>query len=37
METITLEQLVEEGKDIRKTISYIKAPQESSVCMQLIV
>ena len=26
METITLEQLIEEGKDIRKTISYIKAP-----------
>lgn len=26
METITLEQLIEEGKDIRKTISYINAP-----------
>lgn len=26
MGTITLEQLIEEGKDIRKTISYVKAP-----------
>lgn len=25
MEAITLEQLIEEGKDIRKTISYIKS------------
>ncbi len=26
MKTITLEQLIEEGKNIRKTITYIDAP-----------
>ena len=38
METITLEQLIEEGKDIRKTISYINTPSGGGgVHMQLIV